>query len=126
MLRRVLDASVEASAIADVDDAWVIGDPVHVEQIVLNLAINARDAMPAGGSLMIRVGRVDTRVSLMVEDTGAGIDRGTGLGLATAFGIVEQMGGTVDVTSMPRQGSTLRLYFPAADAPDSEIGRAHV
>jgi len=128
------------------DDLWpVLIDPSQVHQIVMNLAVNARDAMPGGGTLTIETGNVPMReicglgspgalpgdyVRLTVADTGVGMDRklqerifepffttkeigkGTGLGLATVYGIMSQNGGFVEVASEPGQGTALSLYFP--------------
>jgi two-component system, cell cycle sensor histidine kinase and response regulator CckA len=131
------------------DDAWlVVVDPGRLEQVIMNLAINARDAMPEGGELMIRTAnqRVTTAearrfpfpflagdyVRIDVSDTGVGIDPevqerifepffttkpkdvGTGLGLATVYGIVKQSGGYVSVDSAPGKGSTFTIYLPEA------------
>ncbi|NQT20332.1 MAG: PAS domain S-box protein [Planctomycetes bacterium] len=122
-------------------------DPGHASQIIMNLAINARDAMPKGGLLTIetanagchlpasadhRQAPLGTRVVLTVSDTGAGMDeqtraqifepffttkpngKGTGLGLATVYGIVEQIGGHITVKSDPGHGTTFSIWFPCA------------
>ncbi len=127
-------------------DLWAIKfDPVQIEQILINLAINARDAMHKGGKLVIETSNIavdstfcDSHmeivpgdyVRLTVSDTGSGIDRanlpyvfepffttkefgkGTGLGLATVYGIVKQNDGFISVYSEPGQGSTFKIYLP--------------
>jgi CheY-like chemotaxis protein len=123
----------------------VRADPTQLEQILLNLAINSRDAMPEGGTLIISTENADPPeewkdpppvcVTLVVEDTGHGMDehtrahvfepffttketgKGTGLGLATVYGIVKQSGGYITVQSEPGAGATFRIYLPQVDAP---------
>jgi PAS domain S-box-containing protein len=117
----------------------VRGDRGQLEQVVANLAVNARDAMPEGGTLEIAVRCTAAHVELVASDTGTGIDaetlphvfepffttkepgRGTGLGLATVYGIVTQAGGEVAVTSEPGAGAVFRVVLPrmeeAADGP---------
>ncbi len=133
MLHRALGESValeiRAGAAAPIE-----ADPTLVEQVVMNLAVNAKDAMPEGGQLTISVDRVrrdDTdAVRLRVEDTGVGIDaealehvfepffttkevgKGTGLGLSTVYGIAQQHGGSVSVSSAPGAGTRFDVYFP--------------
>jgi two-component system cell cycle sensor histidine kinase/response regulator CckA len=120
-------------------------DPGQMEQVLLNLCVNARDAMPAGGVLTIRTGeecliRADGEIppghysTLTVADTGLGMDaqvrahlfepffttkpvgKGTGLGLATCYGIVKQSGGYITVESRPGEGSSFTVHLPAAPA----------
>jgi PAS domain S-box-containing protein len=166
ILHRLLGESV-ALSIRTAPNTWPVqADPSQLEQVVLNLAINARDAMPDGGTLEITTancgdgqdaGRPDEvppgdYVRLSVADTGIGMDtatqarifepffttkpegRGTGLGLATVYGIVQQAAGHITVESQPGQGTVFRLYFPrstgsaerpVAEAPPSAGVRQH-
>ena len=109
-------------------------DRTQFEQVVLNLIVNARDAMPFGGALILTTSNDQTNRNVCVEftDTGIGMDeeikrrvfdpffttkpegQGTGLGLSTVYGIVTQSGGQITVASEPRRGSTFCVYFPAA------------
>jgi hypothetical protein len=145
MLRRTLGEHVEL-AISLAGDPWpILADPGQLEQVLVNLAVNARDAMPAGGTLTIDTGNVtvdaDTvaggsksrpgkNVRLRVSDTGTGMTpaviehafepfyttkadgTGTGLGLATVYGIVTQADGSIQIYSHPGTGTTFTLMFP--------------
>jgi len=136
------------------DPAFVRADPAQLEQVLIHLMVNARDAMPAGGKLIIRTETVDLdeahlspfgargpHVRISVTDTGHGMDsetlahvfepffstkeRGTGLGLATVYGIVSQSGGHVAVDSRPGGGATFAVYLPAVqDVEESTPARA--
>jgi len=133
MLSRLIGEAVEIAMLAAPELPPVLADRAQLEQVIINLAINARDAMPAGGTLAIETSTQDEHVRLTVADTGSGIapdvlERifepfyttkdvgfGTGLGLATVHGIVTQSGGRVDVSSQPGLGSTFTVWLPAAE-----------
>jgi two-component system cell cycle sensor histidine kinase/response regulator CckA len=151
MLRRLIGEDVELVIAASSHVGPVIVDQGQMEQVILNLVINARDAMPHGGTLTIDTAEVDAdfnaimedgqplsgenrkaaaHVMLAVSDTGVGMDevtqtrifepffttkepgKGTGLGLATVFGIVQQSGGTISTTSGLGRGTTFKIYLP--------------
>jgi signal transduction histidine kinase/CheY-like chemotaxis protein len=149
MLRRVLGEHVELRLQLERELGRVRADPGQVEQVLTNLALNARDAMPSGGTLTIRTANVDAAdvpvsspdsspppgplVELSVSDDGVGMDertqarlfepffttkelgRGTGLGLATVYGIVRQSGGHIRVNTRLHHGSTFTIYLPRAE-----------
>lgn len=147
MLRRVIGEDIRLTIRPSPAPALTMADAGQLEQVVMNLAINARDAMPAGGSLVIEVSTADLDdgsaarpgvpagryVTLAVGDTGCGMDaatlsrifepffttkpvgQGTGLGLATAYGILRQSGGGIDVDSTPGEGSRFTVFLPSLD-----------
>ena len=156
MLETILGRNIEVKTVMAPDLGVVCADPTQIEQVLLNLCINARDAMPRGGRLVIETENVniDTEycrlhpftfpgnyVRVTVSDTGIGMDaatlehifepffttkepgRGTGLGLATAFGIVKQHGGFLNVYSEPGQGSVFRVCFPAVQVKADVVSK---
>ncbi len=144
MLRRLLGEDVELLTRLDPALPPVRGDAGQVEQVVMNLAVNARDAMPEGGRLSVETHAEGERAVLRVSDTGKGMEpevlahvfepffttkevgRGTGLGLATVYGIVSSFGGEVTVESEPGEGATFTIALAAsADAlPEATAARA--
>jgi len=146
MLRRVIGENISLQSNYAANLPFIHADPGMIEQVLMNLVVNARDAMPAGGGLTIATGvkRFDQEqaeqipgaspglhVWLAVSDTGCGIapdnlprifepffttkeaDKGTGLGLATVYGIVQQHRGWIAVISEVNKGTTFQIYFPA-------------
>ena len=119
LLHRVVGEDVIVSIDLCSGTAPVTIDPVQCEQLLMNLAVNARDAMPGGGSLSIRTSVNEGSVRVSVKDAG----KGTGLGLSTCLAIVRGAGGTIEIQSEPSRGTTFHVELPRAEADaDAESG----
>ena len=152
MLRRIITEHIELTTVLDPDSGWIEADVNQMEAVSLNLATNARDAMPSGGVLLIETARVEVSavdqrlvgtnlapgsyVRLTVKDTGQGmsketkrhlfepffttkeVGKGTGLGLPSVYGGVQQNHGSIVVESEIGQGSTFSIYLPRLDRPN--------
>ena len=149
MLRRLIGEDLELITIPAASRDAVEADASRLEQVIMNLVVNARDAMPDGGTLTLETGTVQLsesysarqlgiqpgqHVTISISDTGVGMDedtqshlfepffttknpgRGTGLGLATAYGIIRQSGGAIGIISELGKGTTARIYLPVAEA----------
>ena len=150
LLQRMIGEHVQMVIVLHPEAGHAMMDPVQLEQILMNLAVNARDAMPDGGLLNIETDRVEideafvrlhpgartgSFVKIMVQDAGYGMDqetlshifepffttkgpdKGTGLGLATVYGILKQSQGYIDVISQPGQGTRFTVYLPRIGQP---------
>ena len=154
MFRRLIGEDIDLRVVPGAARDQVKADPTQLEQILINLAVNARDAMPRGGRLVIETANVELdeafvrqhpgsrpgpHVRLSVSDSGVGMSaeiqarafepffttkeqgKGTGLGLATVYGIVKQHDGCIELKSAPGEGTTVSIYLPrieaAQDAP---------
>jgi two-component system, cell cycle sensor histidine kinase and response regulator CckA len=145
MLRRLIGEHIALDLQVTPDLPPIFADPSNVEQVIMNLALNARDAMPDGGKLTLTTTRVEVDqasrarnpesqlgpyICLAVKDTGYGMDaatvgrifepffttkdpgQGTGMGLATVYGVLKQHGGWIEVDTAPGRGTTIRTFFP--------------
>jgi two-component system, cell cycle sensor histidine kinase and response regulator CckA len=150
MLRRLIGENIELVVQLEPNLEVVRADRSQVQQVIMNLVVNAKDAMPHGGRITIRTRNVMDHhhtsavgqdaaaahyVALVVEDTGEGVEpailerifepffttkplgRGTGLGLATVYGIVKQSKGDLQVQSTPGHGATFTVFLPAVTSP---------
>jgi two-component system, cell cycle sensor histidine kinase and response regulator CckA len=158
LLRKVIGEDIDVRIVPAADLRVAVADAVQIDQVLMNLCLNARDAMPKGGRLVIETHNIEfdqeycrlhtyvqpgSYVLLSVSDTGVGMDpatiehifepffttkevgKGTGLGLATVFGIVKQHGGFINVYSEPGKGTTFRVYLPS-DSGSAEPLRSEV
>lgn len=145
LLSRIIEDNIVISTEINSDNCWTFGDPGQIEQVLMNLCVNARDAMPNGGSINVALNKIllsepgkvtsgtikaGNYVTITVSDTGPGIpeadhwsifepffttktiDGGTGLGLATVIGIVNEHSGHIDVANRVESGLEIKVYFP--------------
>ena len=155
MLERLIGEDITLDIVPAQQIGMVKADRGQIERVILNLAVNARDAMPQGGTITIEIADVEldessltlggtiapgSYVMLKVTDTGCGMDaelqshifepffttkgQGTGLGLATVYGVVKQSGGEIAVESSPGKGATFRIYLPRVSETAEKIQRS--
>ena len=159
MLKRIVSEDVKLSTVLSREPGFIKSDPGQIEQVLMNLVVNSKDALPKGGSIAIETSNVELKgdyarmhlqvkpgsyVMFAVSDSGTGMDsetlahlfepffttkeqgKGTGLGLATVYGIVKQSGGGIYVYSEPGVGTTFKVYFPRVDeaSQPAAVGRA--
>ena len=135
LVGRLLGEDIELALETTPSPLPVFGDRSQLEQVLMNLAVNARDAMPTGGRLIIRTAGNESTVFLIVTDTGVGmpqevlehmfepffttkdVGKGTGLGLSTAYGIVTQSKGTIKVQTEPHKGTVFTISLPKVREP---------
>jgi PAS domain S-box-containing protein len=131
LIEHLIGDQIELTVVPASEPALVRVDPAGIESVLVNLALNARDAMPGGGTLTIQTTRADAQIAISVTDNGEGMDAetaarafepffttkaqgaGSGLGLASAHGIVGQSGGSIRVTSRPGFGASFEIRLPA-------------
>lgn len=139
MLRRLVGEDVQIIVRTAGEPLYVHADRSQLEQVIVNLAVNARDAMPNGGRLVLETGYCGEHTSLAVTDTGCGmpkevqerifepffttkeLGRGTGLGLAMVYGVVTQSGGAITVESEPGRGTTFTVRLPRVSSPANVV-----
>ena len=159
MLARLLGEDIELCRVLASDIGWIKADAGQLEQVILNLALNARDALPRGGKLTLETANVDlglresrqhrdvtpgAYVMLVITDNGIGmaedvlahifepffstkgLGKGTGLGLATVYGIIEQHGGSIEVSSEPEKGTSFTVFLPRTTDNTAPSGMAPV
>jgi nitrogen-specific signal transduction histidine kinase/CheY-like chemotaxis protein len=157
MLRRLIGEDIELITIPAASRDAVEADASRLEQVIMNLVVNARDAMPDGGKLTLETGtvqlsdsysarqlgiRAGQHVTISISDTGVGMDEetqshlfepffttknpghGTGLGLATAYGIIRQSGGAIGIVSELGKGATARIYLPVAEVKAEPVAES--
>ena len=150
ILERLVGSGITIEFDEQTTDGWVRADPTHLQQVIMNLSVNARDAMPEGGRIRVVISSEEfpeakrrtglppgSYIRMSVTDTGEGIapedldqifepffttkgaGQGTGLGLATTYGIIKQSGGAIDVESRPGEGASFHIYLPKASEEEA-------